>query len=67
MWENVGSDDRHDDADEINNLFEKISRQEKTESFEAFVTSVYLWWESRGFLTEKQYRVIKRAATENGR
>ncbi|SRR5258708_6487427 len=60
-WENVGGI-KHTDADEINALFTEVFDKNLTEGFESFVTSVHLWWERRGFLTEKQYQAIKRAA-----
>jgi hypothetical protein len=61
-WKNVG-DERHDDADEIDSLFERAFAQKMSEGFEEFLCSVRMWWERRGFLTERQYRAVKRAAS----
>lgn len=52
---------RHTDADEINSYFETLfSRNLGT--FRDYVDSVHEWWEAKGFLTQKQYDVIKRSA-----
>jgi hypothetical protein len=59
-WENVG--DKHDDAGEIESLFERAFARAMTEEFEGFLTSVRMFWEQRGYLTEKQYAAVRRAA-----
>ena len=57
-----GSGRRYSNEQEINILFERVFEKNLTEGFQAFVESVHLWWERRGFLTEGQYKAIKRAA-----
>jgi len=60
-----GGGNTHTDETEINGYFEKllvVNGGVKT-GFRTFVESVYEWWEEKGFLTEKQYETIKKAAT----
>jgi NACalpha-BTF3-like transcription factor len=51
------------DADDINMLFEQAyAKTRPGGSFREFLDSVHIWWEGNGFLTEKQYAAIRRAA-----
>ena len=63
-FEDVGRrSGKHDDEREINRLFARaFSNTPKNSGFRNFLDSVYEWWEEKGFLTEKQYQAIKRAA-----
>ena len=63
-FEDVGRrSGKHDDEKEINRLFARaFSNTPKNSGFRNFLDSVYEWWEEKGFLTEKQYQAIKRAA-----
>jgi hypothetical protein len=53
---------KYDDAGEIDRLFDRAFAEDHAESFEAFLTSIHMWWERRGYLTERQYRALKKAA-----
>jgi hypothetical protein len=54
---------KHDDAREIDPWFEKLLREvSPSSSFREFVEDVHKYWEQRGYLTEAQYRAIKKAA-----
>ena len=55
-------DDRHDNAGEIEALFERAFARSMTEEFESFLTNVRAFWEKRHYLTEKQYQAVRRAA-----
>lgn len=63
-WEDVGSEKgkRHTDAKEIDGLFDIVLEQKMSDGFEEFLTSVHIWWKQKGFLTDKQYKAVKRAA-----
>lgn len=53
----------YNDEMEINKMFEEAYRRvSRHSSFMRYVDSVHEWWEERGFLTEKQYEAIKKAA-----
>lgn len=65
-WANVGDPSKHTDAYEIDGLFNRVFDKQHSESFESFVNSVHIWWQQKGFLTEAQYRTIKRAAEREG-
>jgi hypothetical protein len=50
-------------AAEIDAMFANIyNRLRPTDAFKVYVDSVHEWWEQKGFLTQKQYDVIKRSA-----
>ncbi len=54
---------KHDDDIEIDRLFEKVyDRVPSGSSFYEFVQSVHDFWTQKGYLTEKQYQAIRRAA-----
>lgn len=46
---------------DIDFLFDELRNRNISPSFRAFVDSVHEWWEQKGFLTEAQYRAIKKA------
>jgi hypothetical protein len=57
------SQEKYHDELEINPMFEKaFENVGPTSSFRSFLESVHEWWEDKGFLTEKQYYAVKRAA-----
>ena len=64
-FEDIGKHNgKYDDADEINRLFSRaFARTSHGSGFRDFLDSVHEWWEKKGFLTEKQYHAIRRAAT----
>ena len=63
QWEDVGGTGvKHTNEVEINGMFERVLKTNMSEGFAEFVESVHIWWERRGFLTDPQYRAIKRAA-----
>ena len=51
---------RHTDADEINPMFELLLATVH-DGFRNYIESVHEWWQSKGFLTQKQYDVIRQA------
>lgn len=54
--------DRYDDEDEINSLFDKaFNNADPSANFYEFLVSIRTWWENKGWLTEKQYRALKRS------
>jgi hypothetical protein len=53
--------DRYDDADEINSLFEDAFSN-AFGTFRDFLHSIHEWWETKGFLTPKQYQALRKAA-----
>lgn len=55
---------RYTDADTINKLFERAFAKTRRSSsgFREFLDSVHEFWERAGFLTEKQYHAVRRAA-----
>jgi hypothetical protein len=54
---------KHDDDVEIDKLFERVyDRVPSGSSFYEFVQSVHDFWTQKGYLTEKQYQAIRRAA-----
>ena len=56
-------DSKHDNEAEIDALFERVyDRISSGSSFYEFVQSVHDFWLQKGFLTEKQYQAIRRAA-----
>ncbi len=61
-WANVGDPTKYTDSEEIDSLFNQVFDKPLSEGFESFVTSVHIWWQQKGFLTEAQYSAIKRAA-----
>jgi len=52
------------DDKEINTYFEAIFKSKPKGSFKTFVESVHDWWIEKGFLTERQYEVIKKSGTK---
>lgn len=51
------------DEDEINEYFDTLlTTVSPNDSFFEFIQSVHEWWMDKGFLTERQYEVIKSAA-----
>jgi hypothetical protein len=66
-FSDIGRDARghYTDADTINRLFELAFRSTRpSSSFREFLDSVHAFWEGNGFLTEKQYSAIHRAASK---
>jgi hypothetical protein len=55
---------RYDDPDDIDPMFDAALRNVKTGGYREFIESVHEWWETNGFLTEKQYRAIRKAANQ---
>ena len=51
---------------EIDALFDALNSRHLG-TFQSYVDSVHEWWEEKGFLTEKQYNVIKNAAQRSRR
>lgn len=45
----------------IDDMFTILFNRDLSPDFEEFVMSVHLWWKDKKFLTEKQYKAIKRA------
>lgn len=56
-----GSGEKFNDPAVIDPLFEKAFAK-SSGSFSGFLESVFDWWTEKGFLTEKQFYAIKRAA-----
>jgi len=52
---------RYTDAIEIDGYFDALS-QRNLGTFKEWVDSVHQWWEEKGFLTEAQYKTLKRSA-----
>jgi hypothetical protein len=61
-WNNVGDHTKYTDHPEIDGLFNRVLDKPMSEGFESFITSVHIWWQQKGFLTEAQYKALKRAA-----
>jgi hypothetical protein len=59
------TDVHYTDASVIDPLFEAAFRNTSGSGFRRFVDSVHEWWEKNGFLTEKQFSAIKKAAQRN--
>jgi len=57
---------KHTDASEIEDYFTILTSRDLG-TFKAYVDDVYKWWQEKGFLTEKQYNVIKNAAQRRNR
>jgi hypothetical protein len=62
-FSNVGSV-HYTDPDDIDPMFDAALRNVKTGGYRDFIESVHEWWETNGFLTEKQYRAIRKAADQ---
>src|SRR5262245_16328505 len=58
-WSNFGDQD----GPEIAVMFEKVLRKNHSPSFLDFLDSIHSFWKNRGYLTEKQYNALKRAAS----
>lgn len=56
--------ERFDNADEINPMFERAFANTSGKGFRDFLESVHEWWTSKGFLTERQYQSVKKAASK---
>lgn len=56
-----GSGEKFNDPAVIDPLFEAAFAK-SSGSFSGFLESVFDWWSEKGFLTEKQFYAIKRAA-----
>lgn len=56
-----GPSQKFTDANIIDPMFEKAF-ENASGGFADFLDSVYEWWGQKGFLTEKQYYAVKRAA-----
>jgi len=52
---------RYDDANEINSMFEDAF-ENANGSFREFLHSIHQWWETKDFLTAKQYDALRKAA-----
>lgn len=52
---------RYTDTDEINAYFNKLYGR-NLGTFKEWVDSVHDWWETKGFLTEAQYKTLKKSA-----
>lgn len=52
---------KHADASEIDAYFDALS-QRNLGTFQEWIDSVHDWWESKGYLTERQYETLKKAA-----
>ena len=59
-----GTATKYDDAKEIDPMFE-AAFSNASGGFMSFLESVHEWWTEKGFLTEKQYFAIKRAADKS--
>jgi hypothetical protein len=57
---------RHTNAHEINELFAVVYQENISSSFGEFIESIHAFWSQRGYLTERQYAGLKRAATLRG-
>lgn len=53
---------RYDDATEIDPMFERAFKNAGNSGFRDFLDSVFEWWTDKGFLSDKQYQAVKRAA-----
>jgi hypothetical protein len=51
----------YDNKTEIDAYFEQLNQRDLG-SFRDYVVSVHEWWTQKGFLTQKQYDVIKKSA-----
>jgi len=62
-WQNVNTRvERYSNKFEIDGMFNRAFAKNNTNDFEEFLSSVHIWWLDKGWLSEKQYRVVKRAA-----
>lgn len=62
-WQNVNNDGRrYTDDDVIDPMFTQAFEKNNNPSFDEFLSSIHIWWTKRGFLTEKQFLALKRAA-----
>lgn len=53
---------KHDDAKDIDPMFETLMREVSPHSsFREFIEDVHKYWEQRGYLTDNQYKALKRA------
>jgi len=57
------TNNRHDDQDEINALFEAAFAGARG-SFKEFLDSIHEWWEQKLFLTDRQYEALRKAARQ---
>lgn len=57
---------RHTDAQEIEQYFAVLTQRDLG-SFKDYVDDVYRWWQDKGFLSDKQYHVIRNAAQRKPR
>lgn len=57
---------KHTDANEIETYFAQLTQRDLG-TFKDYVDDVYQWWQDKGFLTDKQYNVIKNAAQRRPR
>jgi hypothetical protein len=56
----------HTNATEIDAMFETLLRTvPRQSSFRDFVEDVHGYWENRGYLTDAQYKALKRAMERN--
>ena len=56
-------DGRYTDAGEINLMFATVYQKNIVGGFVEFIEGIHRFWSERGYLTEKQYAVLKRVAT----
>jgi hypothetical protein len=52
---------KHTDSKEIDRLFEQAFHRARG-SFREFLESIHDWWETKKFLTERQYQALRKAA-----
>lgn len=52
---------RYTNAAEIDDFFTRLQSR-NLGTFQEWVDSVHEWWESKGFLTEAQYKTLKKSA-----
>jgi hypothetical protein len=62
VGKSAGSSSRYDDAKEIEPMFERAFANAGNSGFRDFLDSVHEWWEDKGFLSDKQYQAVKKAA-----
>jgi hypothetical protein len=62
-WRDPGTEPcrKHSDQDEINAMFKTLLARDLG-SFAGFVENVHGFWEEFGYLTDRQYQAIRRAA-----
>lgn len=65
QWDTVGDDERFS-GPEIDRYFNTVfDQKDMSESFAGFMESLHIWWESKGWLSKKQYLALKKSAERN--